>query len=394
MSYRGLFLADIHIGAMSYENTYDGISYLREKLQELTKEKPLDFIIIGGDFFDKQLYANDPFIGLAQKLMLFFLVSAKKVRVVYGTSSHESDQYGIFDTLAADIPQLLGKELPYDFKVIDTISEEELYPGMHVLYMPEEYVFDKEEYYKEFFLEKDKYDYVFGHGMINEAFPYIKPSTTKDHIRRKAPSFTADELADICKGEVIFGHYHIRKEWLDGKVSYVGSTFRWIHGEEEDKGFYLLNFDEGTCKKTFLINEKALKYVTMSYGYKDSVFNSYEDMENEAKKILDKKKKYEIDNLRVVFNIPVGYDNPEGLMNFFKERFKDVNGLKLAFSHGYVQNEKDLAKVDLSELDEDTKILLDRNVDQAEKVSYFLKVRKNVEMSAERVRERLGIKED
>ena len=93
MKYRGLFLADIHIGAMNYEDTYDGIMYLKSLLQDLTKDGRLDFIVIGGDFFHKQLYANDLYIKYAQKLMLFFLASAKKIRVVYGTSSHDSKQY-------------------------------------------------------------------------------------------------------------------------------------------------------------------------------------------------------------------------------------------------------------------------------------------------------------
>ena len=38
MKYRGLFLADIHIGAMNYEDTYDGIMYLKSLLQDLTKD--------------------------------------------------------------------------------------------------------------------------------------------------------------------------------------------------------------------------------------------------------------------------------------------------------------------------------------------------------------------
>ena len=54
--YRGLFIADLHIGAMDYETTYDGLMYLRDVLAEYTKDELLDFIIIGGDYFDKQLY--------------------------------------------------------------------------------------------------------------------------------------------------------------------------------------------------------------------------------------------------------------------------------------------------------------------------------------------------
>ena len=106
MTYRGLFMADIHVGALSYTDTYDGIMYIKDLLKDLCKEERLDYIIIGGDFFDKQLYANDLYIKYAQKLMLYILASAKKIRVVYGTSSHESDQYGIFDTIVEDFPEV------------------------------------------------------------------------------------------------------------------------------------------------------------------------------------------------------------------------------------------------------------------------------------------------
>ena len=393
MKRRGLFIADIHIGAMNYTDTYDGIMYIKALLQDLTKEERLDFIIIGGDFFDKQLYANDLYIKYAQKLMLYFLISAKKIRVVYGTSSHDSDQYGLFDTMTKDFPEIFD-DITYDFKVIQEVSDEWLFDDMHVLYVPEEYVFDKDEHYKEFFDTEKRYDYIFGHGVLKEAFPYIK-ETKNDHTRRKAPYFNSDELLDLCKGEVIFGHYHVHTEFCDGLVSYSGSIFRWIYGEEEDKGCFYLEFDPENKKdpyhKDFLINDKALTYISFIYGYKDKVYNSSEDMENTAQDILKKMKKNKYDHLRVIFNIPVGYENPEAFMKFFKERFKDNKNIKLVFSNGYVENERELRNVEFSELSEDSKILLDKNIPKEEKISYFLKIRKGIEMPTEKIKKYLGI---
>ena len=37
MKRRGLFIADIHIGAMNYTDTYDGIMYIKALLQDLTE---------------------------------------------------------------------------------------------------------------------------------------------------------------------------------------------------------------------------------------------------------------------------------------------------------------------------------------------------------------------
>lgn len=398
MKYRGLFIADIHIGAMNYEDTYDGIMYIKSLLQDLTKEGRLDFIIIGGDFFHKQLYANDLYIKYAQKLMLFFLASAKKIRVVYGTSSHDSKQYGIFDTMTTDFPEIFDG-LTYDFRVIDEVTDEWLFDDMHVLYVPEEYVFDKEQRYKEVFQEVDNYDYIFGHGMISEAFPYIK-SKKNDHERRHAPTFTAEELMEYCKGHILFGHYHIHSEYFDGSVAYSGSIFRWIYGEEEDKGCFYLEFNpdsDGSTRKyykEFIVNNTALTYISFIYGYKDSVYTSSDEMERTAKDILRKKKKQKIDHLRVVFNIPVGYENPEGFMNFFKEWFKDHKDIKLIFANGYVENEKQLRKVEFFQLSEESKILLDKNIPMEEKIAYFLKVRKGIEMPVEKIRKYLEIRKE
>ena len=158
--YRGLFFADIHIGAMTYDQTCNECMYIKDLLKEYRKDGILDFIILGGDFFDKQLYGNDPFIDLALKLMVYMLTSAKVVRVVYGTSSHDSDQYGMFDTLATDVPVAM-EGFEYNFRVINTVTEEELLPGLNVLYIPEEYIYNKKDYYDPYLKKEHYYDYIF-----------------------------------------------------------------------------------------------------------------------------------------------------------------------------------------------------------------------------------------
>ena len=133
---------------------------------------------------------------------------------------------------------------------------------------------------------------------------------------------------------------------MNDNVSYVGSFSRWIFGEEEDKGFYQLSCDpeKEEYKKTFVINEKALKYVTYTFGYNDSVFSSTEEMEKTAQKTLNNRIKYQIDRMRVIFNIPVGYENPEALIKFFTNRFKDEKYIKVEFSNGYVEQKKNTDK--------------------------------------------------
>lgn len=380
--YRGLFFADLHVGAMSLHNTEKSIENIKNILKDYTKDSLLDFIILGGDFFDKQFYANDLYIPLAQKLMLYFLLSSKTIRVIYGTSSHDSNQYQIFDVFKDVFKD-------HDFRVIYTAESEELLPDMKVLYVPEEYIYYKKDFYKDLF--KEEYDYVFGHGMIEEAFTHTTRNTKEeDHSRRKPPVFKSIELSDICRGDVIFGHYHIHDEYGDGKVSYAGSFDRWKQNEEKDKGFYYLEKDEDSFRKEFIVNPFALKYITKHYGYHHPIFMDGADLDKEVKRLFSLVKKNDIYELRLMFNIPLTHPNPESFMKFWRERLRDSKNIRVEFSHGYVENERKLKEEKvLGELDEERKIILDKNIPGEDKISYFLKKRRGIDMSPERIKELL-----
>ena len=389
--YRGLFLADIHIGAMSYNQTCIEYEFLKSLLKKYTKDSLLDFIIVGGDFFDKQAYTSDPFIEIAQRFMIQLLVSTKVLRVIYGTASHESKQYSLFGPLA-ELPKELNHPdiMQFDFKVINTVCEEELLPGLHVLYIPEEYIYDKRDYYNQYLSEKDKYDFIFGHGIIQEAFTgKIKDTKEKKSVRKKAPIFTAGELSYACGGEVLFGHYHVHSE-MEGNVSYVGSLSRWQHGEEESKGFYQLTIDmDGDIpkiRKDFVINSEALLYVTRSFGYNDEVFKEESNWEDTAKKILKARLQKNIYRLKVIFNIPVGYENPEAFILFFRERFKSESHINVEFSNGYVDKKVKNANERVQELPDDMKFFIDRNIPIAEKLVEYTKMKRNVEIPVDDVR--------
>lgn len=384
--YRGLFLADVHVGAMDYEQTYREYLHMKSLLKEYTKDDLFDFIIIGGDFFDKQLFTSDPFIDLAQRMMIMFLVSTRVLRVVYGTASHESKQYSLFDPLTNELPKQLDI-LNFDFKVITTVTEEELLPGLQVLYIPEEYIYDKNSYYEQYLTGDKKYDFIFGHGMIRDAFGNkIKDAKKEGVIRKRAPIFTAGELSQACSGDVIFGHYHVHTE-MDGNVSYVGSLSRWIQGEEEEKGFYMLSYDPSIHKtdKRFIINTEARLYATISFGYADKVFEE-ENWESTAQKILKIRLKKNIYRLRVIFNIPVGYENPEAFILFFRERFKNNENIIIEFSNGYVEKKNKSANERVNELPDEYKVFIDKNVPEEVKISEFLKLKRGVDIPPEEIK--------
>lgn len=388
-NYRGLFLADLHFGAQSLEQTEKEVEWLKIYLkEEIKKDGLFDFIIIGGDYFDHQMYENDPYIAYATRLMLHIVVSTRNVRIIYGTTSHDSYQYDLFKALITDGMELIGNE-EYDFKVINSVTSEVLLPDMKVLYIPEEYIHDKEDFYKEYLNEENKYDFIFGHGMIYEAFEgRIKPPSKSNPQKLSAPVFSTAELEACCDGYVLFGHYHVNTE-LGNKTRYVGSLGRWKFGEEEEKGLYKIT---GNSIK-FIENPTAVKYVTVRYKYDDE-FYLKDNFEEEAGKILKVRMKRGIDRLKIVFQIPAGYKQTEALIQFFTERFKNEPCIKVEFSNGFKEVQKSVNKKNLDDiLSPEYHILLDKNAPREEKYKKFLQLKKSVDISADKIREILEMED-
>ena len=92
----GIFIPDLHIGAMPIEQLKKEFKII----EDYYLKTEVDLSVIGGDFFDHKLYANSEYISFAMYAMNFILSHSKITRVVYGTRSHEWDQYTIFAELA------------------------------------------------------------------------------------------------------------------------------------------------------------------------------------------------------------------------------------------------------------------------------------------------------
>lgn len=387
----GLLLADIHIKVQDYSQTYKEYKFLEDYLTD----KHYDFCIILGDFFDRKIYSYEDYIHLAYKYMTLLICHCDKIRIVYGTKSHENEQYNIFDFLKDDIYRIMPSDFTLDFKVIKTVEEEELFPDCKILYVPEEYVLDKKEYYKDYFNKKGEYDYVFGHGVIKEvmsnATRHIDKKINKDHDRKKPPVFTTSELKEICKGKVFFGHYHIHTN-IDDKIFYVGSFSRFCFGEEEAKGFYEIEKDEELYQETFIENISARRYITKKYGYKDIIFTSEELLIKEMNDVKRKKEKCGIDFLRLIINIPEDYENAEFLINLVNEKFKFSTDIKVEITNGYIEKKKQVNREQVKEIFEKYDIIFDKNESDEKKLSYFIKEKNEKEMSPEKIKKYLSFK--
>ena len=379
MKYKGYVISDIHIGVKNIEKLYE--EYKRIFIDNLKKEKDINFVIICGDYFDHKLFLNEKETSYAYTMMLDIINSTNentKIRLVYGTESHECNQYDIISKLSSIYDR--------DIKVVKYASDEYLYPDLHILYLPEEHVYDKNEYYQEFFKEDKKYDYIFGHGIIREA---MKEAATqvenKSGKRKKVPVFSTAEFRRICKGETYFGHYHINTDMDD--VFYVGSFTRWQFGEEDEKGFYKIKCDTEKSKYTheFIENTLAPVYKTISFGYDDKAFTSMENMEEKLKRIEDVIKGNVLDHVRFIFNIPKDYEDPEFLILYLKERYKFNDNIKTEIVNGYIDVKRKQQKEEVQKENDKYSFIFDRNMSLEDKTSYFIGIEYNRDIPSNKI---------
>jgi len=291
--YRILLFSDLHIGSIKeITHVYDTLTRILDT--ELVYRKS-DAIIILGDFFHKLLRVNEEHTTLAINIMSYLVRLCKKnktkIRLLYGTESHEASSYTLFNYHLTD-PDL-------DMKLVTTVSVEELFPKVNILYVPEEYVESKEEHYRKY-LDK-KYTYIFGHGIISEGMPMIGLENTSVQ-ERKLPRFKVGELSQAST-LTVFGHYHKFTE-LPGNVYYLGSLFRDSFGEEEPKGYGIV---EGN-KLTFIENPDAYIYKTYEYPADSDIYTSTANLLAEINKIKMENEEIFTENrygkIRVIFNLP------------------------------------------------------------------------------------------
>lgn len=378
--YTGVVISDIHFGISKSENLYNELNSIF--IENIKNMKQLDFIIIDGDYFDKKIYMNDMSAYYAMDMMKKISDICRKrdikLRIVYGTESHESDQYKIFDSMLIDI----------DWKLVKTVSDEYLFPDLKVLYIPEEYIYDRWKYYEDYFNRIDEYDYVFGHGVVNDIMCAIKDNS-HNTVNRKAPVFKAGELTKICKGQLYFGHYHINSQ-IDDKFFYVGSYTRWCFGEEEDKGYYEIYCDTDKEKYTnkFIVNTMCETYTTISFEYKKLIDS---DAMYETLKTADELLKNKVyNNVRFMFNIPEDAVNPEYMIEVIRNKYNNMKNIKCEVTNGYIKKETKRKKSAFRESYEHFKYIFDKSLDTADKIHRFISVEYHYDMDREKIKKYLN----
>lgn len=363
--YKGIFLADIHIGDMPRDQ-------LKHEFEEVVypfiSRHDLDFVIFAGDYFGHKLYLNDENTVLASMILQEIDARLKpeaKIRMVYGTESHEENQYGPFKGM-----------LDRDFKVIRTFDEEELFPDLMVVYIPEELLEDPEDYYDTQWKITQRPDLIVGHGTIREAMQKAASAIEdKQNVRRRVPVFRTGDLRRQTDGLVVFGHYHVHTV-LDPMMMYVGSFSRWKFGEEDAKGFLYAEYDvsDHTWTYEFMENTYAPVYKTVGFGYQNTIFQSLDELKKKMDHFENLTKTAGMDHLKMEFNVPETCENPEYVMEYLRERFKRNSNIKINITNGYIEKKREEDQSALAEDYEKYAPIFDPNTKMEDRVTYFIDV--------------------
>ena len=250
-------ISDIHIGKKDDMRLKEELEIFFDYLKDTEN---IDMITISGDLFDRVLTANEYGTTLAlefiQRLIDLYIPEID-IRIIKGTRSHDFNQL--------DILKVFKEKSGSHFKIIEK-NEVEVFNGYKILYLPEEYPTDYDDFYKENLLGVDDkvYDFIIGHGMIDFiAFTgYEDDSENRVH---GTPTHKADDLIRVTKGPIIFGHIHEKQEYKD-KIYYTGSYSRYSFDTPSEKGFMVFDIDDddpSKFKMTFIENTKAPTYAVL-----------------------------------------------------------------------------------------------------------------------------------
>lgn len=371
MLYKLLVIGDIHFGYYPAE-----LLYKEFKLVINNIIKDIDVVFIAGDYFDTKLSLSSKHSIYAIKTFCDILDKCEqtntKLRMIRGTASHDPENQLV--NLSS-----IAKSSKVDFKLYLTVGEEELFPDFNVLYVPEEYMENKDEYYKEFF--NKKYQCIIGHGMFEET-NYV---TNKTLNMKKYPVFNSAFIEKICDGPIIFGHIH-KSQKIRNRIMYTGSFTRSRYGEEEDKGFIISTYEteNNSTDFKFIVNDKATKFDTVSILDTSEIFSLL--LNEQIQFIKEMISTYKKDKLRIKINIPKNYDNTKVFIDSVTTVFGNMENVDIVIMDNTKEETKQKTKEIVDKLMLKYNFIFDKSISYEEKIQQFIYNKKGEKIDLENIR--------
>lgn len=220
--------SDLHIAHKMIDEEI--LENLESEISRLVREDSI--ICFTGDLLHKKVDLHDVYAQQAVKLCKSLDMLNIPVIVIDGTFSHD---YKYIDTfLKIGLNNFTFIQNLSEVKIKNNIGEE-----LDVLCIPEEYVEDQHEYYKNTVYNKKKvYDLVLMHGTFTDVL-FHNVNIEADTLR-KAPKFDSKDFSRHTL--TLSGHIH-RHQVLGKKknVIYIGSYSNMNFGE--DRSCHLLSIE-------------------------------------------------------------------------------------------------------------------------------------------------------
>ena len=367
-------IADIHFNALPAEEMY---KQLEKSFLKYLENHSVDMVVIAGDLYDSIISFNSRAAHLSTEFIKRLIeVSARNdiryIRIIKGTMSHDNNQLTNL--------KIFESNESVDFKIHETVASECI-DGNEVLFIPEEYMKDVSEFYKEF--TDKKYDMIFGHGMFKETS--FRASKQESAVTLSgAPVFDSKVMCDMSRGPILFGHIHTSCS-IRNKITYVGSFSRWVFGEEEKKGFVVTvyNKDDETFVNEFIENDLAEAYDTITVVDIDKYVS-------DPKPLIEKFEALRKGKLRIIVVIE-GDKDYSYIVNFLKEYYGKSKEYKLKITDKTMVKKETEAEDRLNNLMGKYGFVFDDKIAHAEKISRFIKVRDGKDISVEKIKEKLNL---
>lgn len=308
---KGVSIGDLHFGIRDSARLYKELKIFKDFIIE----NDIQLVVFNGDYFDKKLSIGDPesFYAFYFFKEIVDIVKSKNIilRMIQGTRSHDLNQLQAFKAYSDDTS--------INFRIIESVEEENLL-GLQILYIPEEYPENSEEYYKDFKEKK------FNIGFVHGTFDFVAQPGVIEIANRSTHSapvlFWKEWKSAFEKGFVSAGHIHGRNTY-GNKIFYPGSFSRWGYGERSDKGFTYFEYDldNETYSVKYVDNTLAPKFDVIAVSDMELDLNSV--TVNDIQKALDTVLEG-TDNLRIDL---AGLSDEN--IKILKEYYKDNNSVKI-----------------------------------------------------------------
>ena len=259
-------VSDIHLGNRN-NKARSIIANLNKYFSNDEHLSKVDLVFLAGDVFDDLLsLSGEDIQHIGSWIARLLRICARHnvmVRVLEGTPSHDRGQSEWFDIINEIHQKNSGKKA--DLKYVKELCIEHIAAfDLHVLYVPDEWCHTTEGTLSEVreLLEKnnlDKVDIACMHGQFSYQLPAHIPNI---------PRHDENAYLEIVRHLIYIGHIHVHSR--SDRIIAQGSFDRISHGEEGPKGFVTsIIHPDGTDETTFVVNETARKYITVTCHYEE-----------------------------------------------------------------------------------------------------------------------------